>query len=87
MLFTQSVQMLCWRAVCVVSVPVLQDGVHGSDVDSQLEAADSQELAETNCGRPHRRHVETLQGQPVHLLLCLLHSETHTSLMLWFLSF
>lgn len=40
--------MLCQSGVCVVLVPVLQDGVHDSDVDPQLEAADSQQLRETN---------------------------------------
>ncbi len=34
--------------MCVVLVPVLQDGVHGSDVDPQLQAAGSQQLTETN---------------------------------------
>lgn len=32
----------------VVLVPVLQDGVHDSDVDPQLQAAGSQQLTETS---------------------------------------
>lgn len=69
--------MLCRAAVCVVLVPVLQDCIHGSDVDPQLEAADSQQLTEANGGRRHRRHVETLQGQPGRSPRGLLQPGTH----------
>lgn len=75
--------MLSGRGQCVVLVPVLQDDVHGSNVDPQLQAADSQQLTETDARRHHRRRVETLQGQPVDLLPGLLqpnirtHTHTH----------
>lgn len=65
--YTQSMQMLCGTGVGAVLVPLLQDHVHGSDVDPQLEAAHSQQFTETNSSRSHRRQIKALQGQPVHL--------------------
>lgn len=70
--------MLSGRGQRVVLVPVLQDDVHGSDVDPQLQAADSQQLTETDARRHHGRRVETLQGQPVDLLPGLLQPNTRT---------
>lgn len=49
-------------------VAMLQDGVEDSDVHPEAQAADAQQLAETHARRHHRRRVEALQSQAVHLL-------------------
>lgn len=62
---TKRVSVLPLGCVCVA---VLQDGVQGSDVHPQPQAADSQQLAEADARCCHRWLIEALQCQVVHLV-------------------
>lgn len=76
---TQRVSVLTLGCVCV-AVP--QDSVQGSHVHPQLQAADSQQLAEADARCHHRWLVEALQRQVVHLVASPLQpnmpTQTHT---------
>lgn len=77
-----STQRVCVLPLGCVRVAVLQDAVQGSDVHPQLQAADSQQLAEADARCCHRGLVEALQCQVVHLvtgpLQANMRKQTHT---------